>query len=1371
MNSKFSENIIVGDSEMAVLMRSLDWSQTPLGPISDWAQSLKTSISILMSSRYPMFLWWGCEYANLYNDAYRPILGTSKHPQFLGQSAKDCWTEVWDVMGPLADSVLATGESTWCENLQLIIGRNGYPEAAYFTFSFNPARDETGKIGGIFCAVMETTKQVIGERQLRTLRELNTSTIEAKTVEEACHLAIATLSGNTDDIPFALLYLVEPDGSQARLVSTTTSIQLGSIASPQQVNLTQTNDLWHLSQVNQTRETQLVEDLRVRFGELPGGAWQSAHSALVMPLTKCGQTQQLAGLLVVGISPWQSLDDEYRGFFDLVASHVTTAMANTKAYEAQRKRAEALAELDRVKTLFFSNISHEFPIPSTLMLNPMEDLLVNPSDQNPCNGISPTHTLTSTAMAATHYVEEPWHCLPEVARGQGKRGAEGKSSPVPLCSCAPELTGVEATLKLAQLPREATQQQQTLRLEAETAREAVESILSRIGDGFFTLDVNWRFTYANNRLCEILGKRREELLGYNTWELFPDAIETEIYVQFHQAMREQTPLHFEYLYSPWNRWFKYRVYPSPNGLTIFVLEVTDSKLAEAEIQTLNQTLTHRIHELQVLFDLLPVGIAIAEDVECKKIRYNAYLSRILQVPVGANASQNAPLEQRPADGIFKKGGEVALEQLPMQYAAIHNTEVREKVLDIVHPDGSVIKLLCYASPLHDDGGRVTAVIGGFLNITERIRTEAALRESEEQFRLFVTASSDLVYKMNADWSEMRHLEGKDFLASTENPSSIWLERYILPEDRSQVLAVIHEAIRTKSIFELEHRVIKLDGTVGWTFSRAIPLLDAQNEIIEWFGTASEVTDRKQAEVEREQLLARVQSANETLQKFIEHTPVAVAMLDRKMRYLFASQRWMREYASGYTDLKGLCHYEAIADIPQRWRLVHQRCLAGATERCEEDYFLRHDGSAQWLRWEILPWYASGGEIGGIVIFVENITERKQAAQERQMLLEREQAAREQAEAANRIKDEFLAVLSHELRSPLNPILGWSKLLQNTKLDEARTKQALATIERNAKLQSGLIEDLLDVSRIIRGKLSLTISPVNLASTIQGAMETVRLAAEAKSIEIHTRLDPEIGLVLGDLTRLQQVVWNLLSNAVKFTPNEGRVEVQLEKIDHYAQITVSDNGKGITPEFLPHVFEYFRQEDGTTTRKFGGLGLGLAIVRHLLELHGGTVQADSPGDGLGATFTVRLPLMPTQPTVNQVELSELSLNLKGIQVLVVDDDTDTRDLVNFVLQQAGARVIAVSCASEAITILRQFHCDVLLSDIGMPETDGYMLIQQLEALLPQQGRQIKAIALTAYAGDFNQQKALEAGFQRHITKPIEPQQLLKEIVQLLRQGTG
>ncbi|MBD1847281.1 response regulator [Cyanobacteria bacterium FACHB-63] len=366
-------------------------------------------------------------------------------------------------------------------------------------------------------------------------------------------------------------------------------------------------------------------------------------------------------------------------------------------------------------------------------------------------------------------------------------------------------------------------------------------------------------------------------------------------------------------------------------------------------------------------------------------------------------------------------------------------------------------------------------------------------------------------------------------------------------------------------------------------------------------------------------------------------------------------------------------------------------------------------------------------------------------------------------------NQFLAVLSHELRSPLNPILGWTRLLQNGKLDEARRVEALKTVERNAKLQSQLIEDLLDISRIMQGKLSLTVAPVSLPFVISAAVETVRLAAEAKHIQITLDLDPSVDSISGDAARLQQMVWNLLTNAVKFTPNGGQVTVELRQLDGLAQIRVIDTGKGINPPFLPHVFEYFRQEDGSTTRKFGGLGLGLAIVRQIVEMHGGTVQAESQGEEQGATFIVQLPtmqqaaLVSPEPTHSQIDVE---VPLAGIQILLVDDERDTREFQAFLLEQSGATVTAVASGVEALQALDQFIPNVLVSDVGMAEMDGYMLVQQIRSRPPSKGGLIPAIALTAYAGEVNQQQALAAGFQSHLSKPISPEALVDEVTHLI-----
>ncbi|MEP6487715.1 ATP-binding protein [Microcoleus vaginatus GB2-A3] len=394
------------------------------------------------------------------------------------------------------------------------------------------------------------------------------------------------------------------------------------------------------------------------------------------------------------------------------------------------------------------------------------------------------------------------------------------------------------------------------------------------------------------------------------------------------------------------------------------------------------------------------------------------------------------------------------------------------------------------------------------------------------------------------------------------------------------------------------------------------------------------------------------------------------------------------------------------------------------------------------------------------------------------LLMREQIIRAEAEAANRAKDEFLSILSHELRTPLNAILGWSTMLRQKNLSEDKVARALETIERNAKSQAQLIEDILDVSRIITGKLRLRVRPVNLVPVIESAIESVQLAAEAKSIRLQSVLDSEAGPLLGDADRLQQVVWNLLSNAVKFTPKDGRVQILLQRVNSHVEITVSDTGAGISSDFLPFVFDRFSQHDSTTTRSYGGLGLGLAIVRQLVELHGGTVTVVSPGIGQGTTFTVKLPVMiihlppsAPEPLNSLVETKgrfQVSPTLEGLQILVVEDEADALELLSTILGKYGADVIAVASVKEALTIIETASDrspDVLVSDIGMPDEDGYSLIRKLRQLEVQRGGTLPAIALTAYARNDDRQQSLLAGFQMHLTKPVDAAELVAVVASL------
>lgn len=426
---------------------------------------------------------------------------------------------------------------------------------------------------------------------------------------------------------------------------------------------------------------------------------------------------------------------------------------------------------------------------------------------------------------------------------------------------------------------------------------------------------------------------------------------------------------------------------------------------------------------------------------------------------------------------------------------------------------------------------------------------------------------------------------------------------------------------------------------------------------------------------------------------------------------------------------------------------------------------------RWFEVKVDPILSKSGVTGTVQIFTD-ITERTE-------LLQREQAAREQAEANSRMKDEFLAIVSHELRSPLNAILGWARLMRTRVLEDSVRDRATETIERNALLQVQMIEDLLDISRIIRGTIRLIARPIQLKVPIEAAIETVLLAASAKNIQILTNFEPTIGMVSADSDRTQQVIWNLLSNAIKFTPSGGSIEVRLSVISPVAQIQIIDTGCGISAEFLPHVFERFRQADASMTRSYGGLGLGLAIARQLVELHGGTLQAQSKGEGQGSTFTIELPLIreqsenidnPIAQTSQEINSNYLPLDnlpqLQGLQVLVVDDEDDNREIISMALQEYNVKVITANCVMAAMEIVTQGNLDAIVSDIGMPDEDGYKLIKKIRDWEVKQGlKPIGAIALTAYARDEDCQRAISHGFQMHLSKPIEPHKLALAISQL------
>ncbi|MDX2242890.1 MAG: PAS domain S-box protein [Leptolyngbyaceae cyanobacterium bins.302] len=698
-------------------------------------------------------------------------------------------------------------------------------------------------------------------------------------------------------------------------------------------------------------------------------------------------------------------------------------------------------------------------------------------------------------------------------------------------------------------------------------------------------------------------------------------------------------------------------------------------------------------------------------------------------------------------------------------------------------------------------GAIGNQIGQFM---ERKQSEEDLRKSEQLYRAIGESIDYGIWVCAPDGRNIYASESFLRLVglTQEQCSEFGWGDVLHPNDAEQTIADWKAYAHSGGLWDREHRFRGVDGKWHPILGRGVPVRDAQGEILCWAGINLDISRLKQVEADLRESEERFRLAARAVAGVVYDWNLQTGSVYRSEGLIELLGFHPNEVAALTNWWEQRIHPEDLPNTQASW----EHCTTQGQDRFSIEYRVQHrDG--HWITvWD--RGYLMRDEHHNIVRVVgssTDISDRKQAEAEREKLLERERIAREQAEAANRIKDEFLAVLSHELRSPLNPILGWTKLLRTRKFDPATTDRALEIIERNAKLQTQLIEDLLDVSRILRGKLVLNAAPVNLATTIESAIETVRLAAEAKAIDLQFDLSasPTASIVSGDEGRLQQIIWNLLSNAVKFTPEGGRVEVRLEQVSGrgvgewesgrvgewesgsvderpsthlpthpptptYAQITVKDTGKGISTDFLPYVFEYFRQADSTITRKFGGLGLGLAIVRHLTELHGGTVGVESIGEDQGATFWVRLPLL------REAQLRQRNFErpaprtdlLQGLKVFVVDDDEDMRHLVTVILQEYGATVKSTLSPKAALQQLAEFAPDVLVSDVGMPEMDGYTFLQAARSM--QAGKDLPAIALTAYAGEHNQQQALAAGFQVHIAKPVEPEALVTAIAFLARE---
>lgn len=671
--------------------------------------------------------------------------------------------------------------------------------------------------------------------------------------------------------------------------------------------------------------------------------------------------------------------------------------------------------------------------------------------------------------------------------------------------------------------------------------------------------------------------------------------------------------------------------------------------------------------------------------------------------------------------------------------------------------------------------RVTAVkVGdgfavGFSDVTERRKAEIELREARMRLESTLAAAEVGTWT----WNCVNNVVTADknlarmFSVAEDEAKGSRIENYlraIYPEDRERAISIIQQAIKTADEYEAEYRLAAPDGKIRWVIARGKIERDERGKAVSLPGVVVDITERKQTE-------AALRESEGRFRQIANSMPQIVWSTTPEGYHDYFNERWYEYTGMARAGGQGWNWKDYLhPDDYENTLAVWQNCL-NTGEPYNVEYRLKNaeNGAYRWFVARALPVKTETGEIVRWFGTCTDIEAQKQAAKEME-------AARGQAENANRLKDEFLATVSHELRTPLNSILGWAQMYRRGQLGgDVSLARAFETIERNARAQNQLIEDLLDVSRIISGKVRLDVQPVSLAAIIEAALDAVRPAAEARGIRIEKILDSEAGPISGDPDRLQQIVWNLLSNAIKFTERDGKVKVRLEQVNSHVEIVIADNGKGIAPEFLPYVFDRFRQADSSSKRQYGGLGLGLSIVRHLTELHGGTTEVKSEGEGKGATFSIKLPRLGMVAEQEERRKPRADGNgdfgempdLTDVKILVVDDDEDTRVLLSAVLAQTSAQVKTADSVAQALDLLEAESFGLLISDIEMPQTDGYDLIRAVRRK-PQTGR-IPAIAVTAYARAEDRVRAIRAGYDMHIPKPVESHELLTVAARLIKRN--
>jgi len=1214
--------VLSGGGEMGALMRSIDWSRTAVGPVEQWPQSLRTALSILLETGFPMYIAWGRDFTQFYNDGYRPILGSTKHPEAMGISTRETFAEIWPIIGPMFQGVLE-GKPTTLVDFLLPLDRHGFVEECYFIFSYSPIREESGQVGGVLVTVTETTARVIGERRLKTTQALAAETRQAKTTREACAIASRVLERNGADLPFATIYLVEPNQATARLTA-----RAGAAQPPAELGETLPLDQGPFAIALRTGERQRLA---------LAGASREHGQVLALPITPPGAGQPI-GFLVAGTGSRLMVDEPYRDFLALVASQIGTAIAGAEMYERAEARAEELARLDRAKTAFFSNVSHEFRTPLTLMLGPTQEAVA-----------SPEHVLAGDDLDTVYRNQlrllKLVNTLLDFSRIEAGR-VQARFTPTDLAALTTDLASAfRSAMERAglQLLVDCPPLLTAVYVDPEMWEKIVLNLLSNA----------FKFTFEGSISVALrAGEGQVELLVKDTGiGIGPDDLE-RIFERFHRIEQSTARTHEG----------------SGIGLALVQELVTLHGGAITVASEIGRGTEFRVR--------IPLGTAhLSPDA--------------IVMPASAEAEQHARVAAVPFV-------EEALRWLPV--SAAH--EARP-----VDAPATAARVL-----VADDNADMRDYLVRLLSA--RFRVEA----------------------VNAGDAALA-------AARRERPDVLVSDVMMPGLDGFQLIAALREQEETRTV-----PVILLSARAGEEARVDGLQAGADDYLVKPF-SARELVARIDAQLVRNKLRSLEETHALQLADVFAHAPVGVAILRGPEHVFdFANERYLglvggrpvlgKPIRAALPELAGQGIFELLDHVYRSGtpHIGHSRRLLiqRLGEAPEETFF---DFTYQ-------PQVDDEGRVRGIAVVAMDVTELT--------------IARRQAESANRAKDEFLAMLGHELRNPLAPILTALQLMRLRGISGADRERTV--IERQVKHLMTLVDDLLDVSRIARGKVQLRRELVDFADVAARAVEMTSPAIDDRR-HVLTVDVPRGYVVDADPGRLAQVLVNLLTNAAKYTDAGGHIRMVAQRHDDYLHVTVADDGRGIDPETLPRVFELFSQERQELDRSQGGLGLGLAIVKSLSEAHGGRVRAHSDGKGRGAQFTVEIPLAggpDERAPATATEQPGSGRAQRGLRILIIDDNADAAEMLAESLRFLGHSTQVALDGPRGLELAAHFHPEVALVDLGLPVMDGFEVARALRA--SRHTADIPLVAVTGYGQDGDRLRTREAGFQEHLVKPIDVGQL-------------